>query len=70
MEEALAKGWQYILAGIAAVMWFARLENRVTAIERQADRDRDDAKADRAELKEMVRKVDEKLDRVIERQTR
>jgi hypothetical protein len=65
----LLDGWEFIFGGaIAFFIWLLRLEGKVNKhasdlakVERQVEKDRD-------EVKDALKRIDEKLDRVIERQ--
>ena len=63
----LKEFWGIIMAGTGGVFWLARLEGRVNMLDKQAERDRKDARDSRNETKDMLREMQKDIKRLLEK---
>lgn len=65
--DVIREFWGLIMGAIGGVFWLARLEGRVNALDKQAERDRRDSRESRNEMKDMIRDVQKDIKRILER---
>lgn len=63
--DTLREFWGAIMAGIGGIFWLARLEGRVNMLDKQAERDRKDARESRAETIDTLRDVQRDIKRIL-----
>lgn len=74
MTDLIKDAWEFILTGIAIIIFVIRMEGRanfhgieITRLQRQRDMDQESAMKSREETHNMLRDMNAKLDRLIER---
>ena len=74
MTDLIKDVWTFIIAGVAATVFVIRMEGRTTfhsieikRLQKQRDSDQNQAQRSRDETHAMLRDMDAKLDRLIER---